>query len=50
MDTTLEDLLGALPPNPALNEPDEGLVPTYEQFDRLVWTCRGSRRSTQQLT
>jgi acyl-CoA synthetase (AMP-forming)/AMP-acid ligase II len=37
MDATLEDsLLGALPSNPALIEPDEGLVMTYEQLHGLV--------------
>jgi hypothetical protein len=41
MDATLEDFLGALPSNPALIEPDEGLVLTHQQFRRLVWTCRG---------
>ena len=41
MDTTLEDFLGVFPSNPALIEQDEGLVLPYEQFHRLVWTCRG---------
>jgi oxalate---CoA ligase len=37
MDATLEDsLLGALPSNPALIEPAEGIVVTYEQLHELV--------------